>query len=355
MAQYKRLTGKTDDELQRIFEKEMRLGVLSTQNLLYPFPGMQRPIKDKDRPERTEPVPPEPDKDKFHTIDKDLARIFTLDGLPSTPQENHIRALTRLQDQASKYDDRNQTWENGNELLNQNPFLEEYLIMRTVRELRAAVSMSTCPKLLEAQPQIPIATFNTYDARDQIIVISCTVEPHENREDKLHKLRLLLTNIRDFLCVRGFTAVLIDPTPDSSTSDVLENFDDHIRSFSIQSSNGCVILSQGDTSKLTGAVITDAISSDELTLKLLITSYEHDVAGHGEIEQDFVSLIEQFYHIGMEKDFISKEGEVLDEVLYDWYFNTLFAGYIETTDSYLLRNQVENFLEQCILHAKDDL
>lgn len=125
--------------------------------------------------------------------------------------------------------------------------------------------------------------------------------------------------------------------------------------FRIQSSNGCVILSQGDTSKLTGAVITDAISSDELTLKLLITSYEHDVAGHGEIEQDFVSLIEQFYHIGMEKDFISKEGEVLDEVLYDWYFNTLFAGYIETTDSYLLRNQVENFLEQCILHAKDDL
>ena len=39
MAQYKRMTGKSDDELQRIFEKEMRLGVLSTQNLLYPFPG----------------------------------------------------------------------------------------------------------------------------------------------------------------------------------------------------------------------------------------------------------------------------------------------------------------------------
>ena len=39
VAQYKRLTGKKDDELQRIFEKEMRLGVLSTQNLLYPFPG----------------------------------------------------------------------------------------------------------------------------------------------------------------------------------------------------------------------------------------------------------------------------------------------------------------------------
>ena len=38
-SKYKKLTGKSDEELQRIFEKEMRLGVLSTQNLLYPFPG----------------------------------------------------------------------------------------------------------------------------------------------------------------------------------------------------------------------------------------------------------------------------------------------------------------------------
>ena len=38
-------------------------------------------------------------------------------------------------------------------------------------------------------------------------------------------------------------------------------------------------MSKDDPSRLTGAVITDATSADELTLKLLITSQERDEKG----------------------------------------------------------------------------
>ena len=36
---YKRLSGKNHSEILQVFEKEMRLGVLSTQSQLYPLPG----------------------------------------------------------------------------------------------------------------------------------------------------------------------------------------------------------------------------------------------------------------------------------------------------------------------------
>ena len=69
----------------------------------------------------------------------------------------HTKRLAHI---ATVYDDINESWSNDSELLNQRPFLEEYLILRTVRALSANVSMSRCPKLLEAQPNIPVASFN---------------------------------------------------------------------------------------------------------------------------------------------------------------------------------------------------
>ena len=63
-------------------------------------------------------------------------------------------------------------------------------------------------------------------------MISCSVDSDENREEKLLSLRLLLTNIRDFLCIRGFSAVLIDPSPSSTSTKSLKEFGENIQAFS---------------------------------------------------------------------------------------------------------------------------
>ena len=56
-------------------------------------------------------------------------------------------------------DDHFKTWENRTQILNEDSFLEEFLIMKMVRELNATVALSDCPKLLEEDAKIPIAAF----------------------------------------------------------------------------------------------------------------------------------------------------------------------------------------------------
>merc|ERR1719402_165018 len=105
MVQYKRLTGKTDDELQRIFEKEMMLGVLSSQNLLYPFPGMQRPAKDVLTSKNGKvDFPPTQLRPRIYMNEVD-------DHIPKSPAERQIKTLNSLKDHAQKLDDHFHTWE----------------------------------------------------------------------------------------------------------------------------------------------------------------------------------------------------------------------------------------------------
>jgi len=65
-------------------------------------------------------------------------------------------------------------------------------------------------------------------------------------------------------------------------------------------------------------------------------------------------MIEQFYRAGLEKGFMSEDGEVLDEVAYDWYFATIFEKMLKSSDPFDFRNYVENCLEKCISYLKDE-
>lgn len=102
---------------------------------------------------------------------------------------------------------------------------------------------------------------------------------------------------------------------------------------------GCVVVTKGNEEKLTGAVITDARASDELVIKLLVKNYEKP-------KSDFLTVMENFYRVGVERKFISESGDILDQDVYDWYYATLFENFIakDDIDPIALRLQVENLL-----------
>lgn len=60
----------------------------------------------------------------------------------------------------------------------------------------------------------------------QIIIVSCSTVSDDNDVDTtVAELRQLLTNIRDFLRVRGMTGILIDPESGASEEHGLVDFD----------------------------------------------------------------------------------------------------------------------------------
>ena len=69
-----------------------------------------------------------------------------------------------------------------------------------------------------------------------------------------------------------------------------------------------------------GSIITDAQSSDELVLKLLVSNY----TDQSESSSHFLTLVQTFYSIGIEKSFLSESCEILDEEICNWYFDVLF-------------------------------
>lgn len=319
MVQYQRLTGKSDDELQRIFEKEMRLGVLSSQNILYPFPGMQRPAREAIN------MTDKPDSETDEIFLHDVPNHF-----PDGPDEKQLEAFQSLKTRSDHMDDHFKTWENRTQILNEDSFLEEFLIMKMVRELNATVALSDCPKLLEEDAKIPIAAF-AQPKRNKVIIVSCPAG--EDRQGRLEMLTILLTNIRDFLAVRGFSASLLNQTK------VMEDFDntDNLR---LSTKSGCVLVRRTESSDLSGGILTDARSSDELVLKLLIKNKRQPK------KADFVTIMERFCRVGLERRFLNKRGNILDQEVYDWYYATLFEDFLQEKDidRKVFRTQVDNLV-----------
>ena len=78
--------------------------------------------------------------------------------------------IISLKQLADNFDNLNATWEADDDILNSEPFLEEHLILKKIRTLRATVRMTPCPILLNKNGFIPIAQLKPRSQR-QVNVI----------------------------------------------------------------------------------------------------------------------------------------------------------------------------------------
>ena len=95
-----------------------------------------------------------------------------------------------------------------------------------------------------------------------------------------------------------------------------------------------------ESSDLSGGILTDARSSDELVLKLLIKNKRQPK------KADFVTIMERFCRVGLERRFLNKRGNILDQEVYDWYYATLFEDFLQEKDidRKVFRTQVDNLV-----------
>lgn len=325
MVQYKKLTGKSDEELQRIFEKEMRLGVLSTQNLLYPFPGMQRPVVPEDSEEQRE----EAESDVNEVLEK-----FNIENqIESSRMQAQALALDSLRRQAEHADNTNFTWEDDNAILNTQTFWESFLILEPLKELQAQCVMAPCPQMFNKD--VPLTKMEgNENNRDMLLSIVCP----STGADTQQKLDLIMRNIRDVLRIRGFWVREFD---DATISEELIN---HLQNgtFSVQHVNGCTVLRELPEPNTGALLITDAQQYDELPL-LILQEYR-------KADQTLEGLAAFFYKTGIEKRFLAVDGDVLDRQLYEVYFKNVFLVYAK--DNNLRRNElnskVDNFIRICL-------
>ncbi|CAG5098957.1 Oidioi.mRNA.OKI2018_I69.XSR.g16123.t1.cds [Oikopleura dioica] len=305
MVQYKKLTGKSDEELQRIFEKEMRLGVLSTQNLLYPFPGMQRPVV----PEDSEVHREEAQEQVSEVLDK-----FSIeDQIESTRIQAQILALDSLRRAAENADNLNFTWEDDNAILNTQTFWESYLIIEPLKELGAKCSMVPCPQIFNKE--VPLTKVEGNEINDdRLLSVVCPSSGGRTKE----RLELVMRNIRDVLRIRGFWVRDFD---DPSISEDLSN---HIRDgkFSVECINGCTVLREMRKPVTSALLITNAQNYDELPL-LILQEYT-------KVQQTMEGLTAFFYKTGIDKRFLGADGDVLDRQLYEIYFKNVFFSYAKS-------------------------
>lgn len=320
MVQYKKLTGKSDEELQRIFEKEMRLGVLSTQNLLYPFPGMQRPvmiINDSAAEEAVKDV-----LDKFNVEDEIQSQI----------SEAQMLALDALRTAADSSDEVNFTWEADNEILNSQRFWEEYLVMSPMRELKAKAVMAPCPRILLNDFHL-VDLENSGDQETVLSIVCPTNDPITKT-----KLELIMRNIRDLLRIRGFWVRSFD---DPSISEELRG---NLRDgkFRVEYVHGCTVLHEISEPHTGALLVTNAQNYDELPLQIL--------QDYRSVHQSIEGLSAFFYKTGIEKNYISADGLVLDDDLYEWYFQRIFEDLSKEAELefHQLRYTVESFIKHCI-------
>jgi len=325
MVQYKKLTGKSDEELQRIFEKEMRLGVLSTQNLLYPFPGMQRPVVPDDSEEQRE----EAESDVNEVLEK-----FNIENqIESSRMQAQALALDSLRRQAEHADNTDFTWEDDNAILNTQTFWESFLILEPLKELQAKCVMAPFPQMFNKDVPLTKMEGNENNG-DMLLSVVCPSTGADTQE----KLNLIMRNIRDVLRIRGFWVRDFD---DATISEELIN---HLRNgtFSVQHVNGCTVLRELSEPHTGALLITDAQQYDELPL-LILQEYR-------KVDQTLEGLAAFFYKTGIEKRFLSADGDVLDRQLYEVYFKNVFLVYAK--DNSLRRNEVnskvDNFIRICL-------
>ncbi|CBY08968.1 unnamed protein product [Oikopleura dioica] len=325
MVQYKKLTGKSDEELQRIFEKEMRLGVLSTQNLLYPFPGMQRPVVSDDSEERRE----EAESDVSEVLEK-----FNIENqIESSRMQAQALALDSLRRAAEHADNTNFTWEDDNAILNTQTFWESFLILEPLKELKAQCVMAPCPQIFNKD--VPLTKMEGSENNgDMLLSVVCP----STGADTQDKLDLIMRNIRDVLRIRGFWVRDFD---DASLSEELSS---HIRNgkFSLQHVNGCTVLREFPEPITSALLITDAQQYDELLL-LILQEYK-------KVNQTLEGLAAFFYKTGIEKRFLAADGNVLDRKLYEVYFKNVFLVYAKEHSLHKneLNNKVDNFIRICM-------
>ena len=94
---------------------------------------------------------------------------------------------------------------------------------------------------------------------------------------------------------------------------------------------------------LSGAIITDAQSSDELVLKLLVTTEQSADASK------FLTLTRTFYQIGIEKAFLSESCEILNEEIYNWYFDVLFRKNNEILQNFNVNSaEFREYIYECL-------
>jgi len=270
----------------------------------------------------------------------DVPRVLKNDlyeKLPDTSETKQIKALQSLKQLADNFDNLNATWEADDDILNSEPFLEEHLILKKIRTLRATVRMTPCPILLNKNGFIPIAQLKPRSQR-QLITIICPMVGE--RKKKLAELSQLLTNLTDFLLVRGFQAELIG----RRDGEAFDLDGEEIDNFLVTSQNGCLSASKStDGRVLSGAIITDAQSSDELVLKLLVTTDQSADASK------FLTLTRTFYQIGIEKAFLSESCEILNEEIYNWYFDVLFRKNNEILQNFNVNSaEFREYIYECL-------
>jgi len=326
MVQYKKLTGKSDEELQRIFEKEMRLGVLSTQNLLYPFPGMQRPVVSD---EHSEEHREEAESDVSEALEK-----FNIENhIESSRMQAQALALDSLRRAAEHADNTNFTWEDDNAILNTQKFWESFLILEPLEDLQAQCVMAPCPEIFNKN--VPLTKMEGNEKNgDMLLSVVCPSTGADTQE----KLDMIMRNIRDVLRIRGFWVRDFD---DACISEELSN---HIRSgkFSLQHVNGCTVLRELPEPTTGALLITDAQQYDELPL-LILQEYK-------KVNQTLEGLAAFFYRTGMEKCFLAADGNVLDRKLHEVYFKNVFCVYAKehNLQKNELYKKVDNFIRICL-------
>ena len=82
------------------------------------------------------------------------------------------QTIISLKQLADNFDNLNATWEADEDILNSEPFLEEHLILKKIRTLRATVRMTPCPTLLKKNGFIPIAQLKPRSQRQVNIIFN---------------------------------------------------------------------------------------------------------------------------------------------------------------------------------------